>query len=284
MDKYYQILQIPKTATQQEIKKSYRRLAMIHHPDKGGDIDKFKEIKQAYEILSNPQPKNVPFSLFGSLFDIFNNVSRSMRKLPPQVIRYPVSLEDVCKRTVVQIELVRDRICSCSKQVKLACPTCRGSGCMKCSRLGFIPPQGCHNCNRGITRSVKTLNLHLSPIMVSRKYVFHNEGNEYFNKDPADCYIYVDIKPHTTFNIDQQYKLHHTCRISLKESLCGYTRSIKHPSGSTITFGFSGIIIPGSIERIPNQGFYPGSDLFIHHAINYPKLTSDQIKKLSEIL
>lgn len=54
---YYKILNVDKTATEKEIKKQYRTLAMKNHPDKGGDSDKFKDIAEAYEVLSNPEKR-----------------------------------------------------------------------------------------------------------------------------------------------------------------------------------------------------------------------------------
>ena len=53
MDPYLE-LEISIDASDEEIKAQYRALAMIHHPDKGGDEEKFKLIKEAYEILSDP--------------------------------------------------------------------------------------------------------------------------------------------------------------------------------------------------------------------------------------
>ena len=50
---HYITLGVPRTATADEIKKAYRKLAMEHHPDKGGDVNKFQEISTAYETLSN---------------------------------------------------------------------------------------------------------------------------------------------------------------------------------------------------------------------------------------
>jgi len=51
---YYQALNVDKTASQEDIKKAYRRLASKHHPDKGGDTKKFQEIQTAYDVLSDP--------------------------------------------------------------------------------------------------------------------------------------------------------------------------------------------------------------------------------------
>lgn len=54
---YYKTLGVPKTATPEEIKKAYKKLAMEHHPDRGGDTAKFAEINEAYEVLKNPQKR-----------------------------------------------------------------------------------------------------------------------------------------------------------------------------------------------------------------------------------
>lgn len=65
---YYHILGISKNATPDEIKQAYRRLAQKHHPDKGGGQEseaKFKEINEAYQVLSDPQ-KRAAYDQFGS--------------------------------------------------------------------------------------------------------------------------------------------------------------------------------------------------------------------------
>jgi len=51
----YEVLGVSKTASPEEIKKSYRKLASQHHPDKGGSTARFQEIQTAYDILINPQ-------------------------------------------------------------------------------------------------------------------------------------------------------------------------------------------------------------------------------------
>lgn len=66
MKDYYAVLEVEKTASIEDIKKAYRRLAHKYHPDKaGGDEAKFKEINEAYQILSNPE-KRRQYDRFGS--------------------------------------------------------------------------------------------------------------------------------------------------------------------------------------------------------------------------
>jgi len=63
---FYQTLGVPKSASEADIKKAYRRLAHEHHPDKDkGDASKFKEVNEAYQVLSDPQ-KRQQYDQFGS--------------------------------------------------------------------------------------------------------------------------------------------------------------------------------------------------------------------------
>lgn len=54
---YYKILGVPRTASADEIKKAFRKLARKHHPDAGGDEAKFKELNEAYEVLSDAKKR-----------------------------------------------------------------------------------------------------------------------------------------------------------------------------------------------------------------------------------
>lgn len=66
---YYDILGVSKNASQDEIKKAYRKLAHKHHPDKpNGDEEKFKEVNEAYQVLSN-EKKKAQYDRFGKTFD-----------------------------------------------------------------------------------------------------------------------------------------------------------------------------------------------------------------------
>ena len=81
------MLGVSKDASQQDIKKAYRKLAMKHHPDKGGDEQQFKQIQAAYSVLSDPDKRAQydnpnPFEQFGGdpfgqdspLGDIFGQI------------------------------------------------------------------------------------------------------------------------------------------------------------------------------------------------------------------
>lgn len=67
MKDYYKTLGVSKTASQEEIKRAYRKLALQYHPDKNsGSAERFKEINEAYQVLSNPQ-KRAQYDQFGTV-------------------------------------------------------------------------------------------------------------------------------------------------------------------------------------------------------------------------
>jgi len=90
MTDHYAALGVPRTATQDEIKRAFRSLASKHHPDKGGDTKKFQEIQSAYAVLSdaqkraeydNPRPQFSGFGGGGQQFnmnDIFSQMFGQM--------------------------------------------------------------------------------------------------------------------------------------------------------------------------------------------------------------
>jgi molecular chaperone DnaJ len=61
---YYEVLGVSKTASPDEIKKAFRRAAVEHHPDRGGDEEKFKELNEAYEVLKD-EAKRKRYDQFG---------------------------------------------------------------------------------------------------------------------------------------------------------------------------------------------------------------------------
>ena len=70
----YNCLEINENASEEDIRKAYKKLILLNHPDKGGDPDKFNKIHEAYQILSNPLTKKI-IDTFGSMsLDLVKNI------------------------------------------------------------------------------------------------------------------------------------------------------------------------------------------------------------------
>ena len=83
----YDDLELPKTCTSEEIKQKYRILAQLHHPDKGGDVEKFKRMKLAYEVLSDPI-KREHYDSTGDQYDDINLDSEVMARLAIMISQF----------------------------------------------------------------------------------------------------------------------------------------------------------------------------------------------------
>jgi len=185
---YYEVLNVSKTATDAELKKAYRRLAMKHHPDRNTGDDsskaeeKFKEAKEAYEVLSDAQkksaydqfghagvnqsagmggghPGNGNFSdVFG---DVFGDIFGGGRGGGPRVqrgsdLRYnlDLSLENAVSGTSVKIRVptyVGCKACDGSGaekgSKKQTCGTCQGVGQVRMQQGFFAVQQTCPACH-----------------------------------------------------------------------------------------------------------------------------------------
>jgi molecular chaperone DnaJ len=194
---YYKVLDVARSASEADIKKSYRRLAMKFHPDRNpGDTDaedKFKEAKEAYEILSDAQKRAVydqyghagleasrnahsggghgagaeAFSdIFGDVFgDIFGGARRggANQSFRGADLRYEVALdlsEAVFGRTIeIDVNKFAEcEVCHGSGAAKgstpVTCDTCSGTGQVRVSQGFFTLQQTCPHC-RGSGRIVR---------------------------------------------------------------------------------------------------------------------------------
>jgi DnaJ family protein A protein 2 len=155
--RYYEILGVSASATPDELKKAHRKLALQHHPDKGGDSEKFKEINEAYDVLKDPEKRKI-YDEYGEeaikegmgaggggggggmadLFDILSGGGgrrgAKERKSDDVVHRLNVTLEELYNGVTKKLSLSRKLPCSkCngtgSKTGKRhTCSTCQGSG------------------------------------------------------------------------------------------------------------------------------------------------------------
>jgi curved DNA-binding protein CbpA len=96
MESYYRILNLSENCSRNEVVDSYRKLAVIHHPDKGGDSEKFKKISRAYEILTDKHKREKYDNSF--LEDMYINYTDPdkifemvMKKSDEEVFRYYIN-------------------------------------------------------------------------------------------------------------------------------------------------------------------------------------------------
>ncbi|SPW47907.1 chaperone protein DnaJ [Escherichia coli] len=181
---YYEILGVSKTAEEREIKKAYKRLAMKYHPDRNqGDKEaeaKFKEIKEAYEVLTDSQKRaaydqyghaafeqggmggggfggGADFSdIFGDVFgDIFGGGRGRQRAARGADLRYnmELTLEEAVRGVTKEIRIPTLEECDVCHgsgakpgTQPQTCPTCHGSGQVQMRQGFFAVQQTCPHC------------------------------------------------------------------------------------------------------------------------------------------
>jgi molecular chaperone DnaJ len=188
---YYEVLGVPRNASEQEIKSAYRKLALKHHPDRNPDErqaeERFKEAAEAYGVLGDPE-KRRRYDTYGhaglgssagagfdpTIFADFSDIlgdffgfgdAFGRRRTGPRRgadLRYnlEVSFEEAAFGTETQLRIPRAETCSsCSGSgaapgtKPTTCPTCRGSGQVSFQQGFFTVARTCSHC-RGSGRIV----------------------------------------------------------------------------------------------------------------------------------
>jgi len=175
--KFYDVLGLSPDASEDDIKRQYRKLALKYHPDKNKDAgaqEKFKEISVAYDVLSDKE-KRQRYDQFGEkgldgggmggdpsdIFSAFFGGGRPKGEPKPKDIVHelPVALEHFYNGKTVKLAITRDRLCEkCSGSgankpgVDAKCKDCQGRGVQMVTRQlgpGFIQQmqQTCRGCN-----------------------------------------------------------------------------------------------------------------------------------------
>ena len=262
---YYNTLGITKSASEADIKTAYRKMAMKHHPDRGGDEKKFKEVTEAYETLSDPQKKQMfdmgvdpnaqhtsyrqgsPFEFHfntGNFEDVFSNFGfggRPARKNKTLNVNIEVALEDILKGRVIDAEI------------------------------------GIPNGNK------RLVNIEVPPGIESGQQIRYRGMGEHTLKDvaPGDLIVNVLVKQHSVFQ-RQGDMLMIKKFISPWDAILGSEITIETIDKKTLTIGIPAGTQPDTVlscrgEGLPNMRTKVRGNLLIKIQIEIPKnLDSEQ--------
>ena len=250
-EKLYEVLGVDKDADEKQIKKAYRKLAVKHHPDKGGDEQLFKEISAAYEVLSDPEKRQLydKYGLEGvdneggpggpggdDLFSMFFGGQGGRRSAGPRKgpsIQHPlkVSLEDLYNGKTVKLAINRKVIVGDSK----VCDRCKGQGVvMEVRQLGpgmiTQMQRTCSQCNGQGTMAKtknerKVVEVHIEKGAThNQKITFRGMADEMPGRETGDVHFIVQEKDHDLFKRKGADLLLQK-DISLNQALTGYSVS-----------------------------------------------------------
>merc|ERR1719335_204067 len=278
--KFYKLLEVDKGASDPEIKKAYRKLAVKHHPDKGGDPEKFKEITKAYEALSDPE-KRAKYDKYGEEgldgdggggdpSDIFESLfggggrrgggPKRRQKTKDVVQPLKVTLEQMYNGATKKMAITRDVIDK--KKGVQSCRQCDGRGVqVQVVRMGPMIQQmqsACDACGgQGKTFSTKK-EREVLEVMIQKgspdnhKVQFREMADEHPDKDTGDVLFVLKEQPHEVFK-RKGADLYLERNISLVEALCGFEMEVTHLDGRKLIIKTS----PGEIVKPMASGFDP---------------------------
>ena len=223
---YYSILGVAKNAESQDIKKAYRKLAAQHHPDRGGNADKFKQVQEAYDTLGdpakrqqydNPQPQFNFNSTHGfSQEDILNQMFRQKQrhnlKNPDITLAIDITLEDVQygKSLIANYNLRTGQNQTVSIDVP---PGARNGDTIRYSQLG-------EDYNRNLQRG----DLYVK-IRVRSHSVWTRDNDDLSRKIPVDIFTLLlggKIKISTLDNKEIEINVPKGCKAGTVFSIGGY--------------------------------------------------------------
>ncbi len=257
MKDYYAILGVSKEATQEEIKRAYRRLALEYHPDKhpgNKEVEeRFKEINEAYAVLSDPEKRAAYdrgqevgefswsdlFSLFEQVFGIRPGRTPRGEDLEAEV---EVELKDLLTGKEAEVHyarLVPCPDCQGAGGSRLVCPSCGGRGvvetyrqglfgsfvqrttCPHCRGQGYVLKEACRTCGgRGRVSRKETLRVQVPPGMDERALLRVPGMGNLAPGGPGDLYLRLKVRPHPELEREGPHLLYRL-RLGLAQAALG---------------------------------------------------------------
>lgn len=276
---YYKVLGVARDADNKTINRAYRRLAIQHHPDKGGDKEHFAKLNEARDVLTDPEKRKV-YDRYGKQgIQKQGNVRTHGRRQRPQIQvkrNISITLADVFSGRVInmaiQHTILQDpqgkEIKTLDSDAMRPCDTCKGRGCIVVIRrgAGFVHQirQPCSVC-KGKGRRLKDgyvlkevrerISVKIDPGMLDGDHIVLKSKGGWQNNQMADLVLIVRVKKHNIFErkgsdlvIDR--------KISLFQALMGVNFIVTMPNGEkNQLLSPPGMIVhPGMILCVPDLG------------------------------
>lgn len=270
---YFTILGVAAGVSEDEIRKAYKRLAMKHHPDRGGDQAKFQEIQEAYDVLTNPERRarweherqfgnqqhhpggfhfNFGFGPGGPNFEeIFRQFHggqgfRQMRNRDYRVT-VEVDLSSTLQKQIIHVNVQQAN--GTNKTVEVEIPRGIQTGMqMRCAGHG---------------------------------------DNSINNVPPGDLYVNFQVRPHPEFQIEG-INLIKPVRINCIDAILGTRIELKGLDGKMFDINVPSATQHGTKFRIPGQGLWDVNqpvrgDLQIEVSLQVPSgVSHEQLQRLQE--
>jgi len=290
---YYELLNVQRSASDDQIKRAYRKLALKYHPDKvkGTDSEKeqaakmFAEINSAYEVLSDPEKRKIYdrygeegikehqgqqgggrhpaqdiFSqFFGGGFGFGGFGEEEEEDSTPKgnniVADLEVSLRDLYLGASFTVTRDKNIIKPASGTRKCNCKNKMVTRQLGPGMFQQYTQQVCEDCpNVKYQRETEFLRVTVEPGMHDgQEIVQFEEGEPKIDGDPGDLKFIIRQQKHSLFE-RKGNNLHMQYTINLLEALVGFRKEVTHLDGHKVVLSSEGITRPGQIVKIPNEG------------------------------
>lgn len=314
------MLQVPKGASDEQIKRAYRKLALKYHPDKNPGNEeankKFAEISNAYEVLSDREKRNI-YDKYGeeglkqhaaggggrgggmNFQDIFSTFfgggppeeEEKIVKGDDVIVELDATLEDLYMGG--SLKIWREKNILKPAPGKRRC-NCRNEVYHKQIGPGMfqqMTEQVCEQCpNVKYEREGYFVTVDIEKGMQDgQEVVFYEDGEPIIDGEPGDLKFRIRTAPHTHFRREGN-DLHTTVTISLLQALVGFEKSLKHLDEHLVDIGSKGITKPKEVRKFKGEGMplhfsKKKGDLYVTFEVLFPSsLTEDQKTKIKAVL
>jgi DnaJ homolog subfamily A member 2 len=290
----YDILEINPNASEDDIKKSYKKLAFKYHPDRNKNSDskeKFQKIQTAYETLidknkrelydkygknmDKQQEQENHFNPFSNLFDMMNgNVQHRQQNVNKQTVPIQISIEDLYTGCIKKLRITSKQKCENCNATVTKCQSCNGNGfkmmirqmgpmmqqiqveCEECNKTGKkINKSNCNNCKgHGTIKHTFERELVLNKNEDYLKEFKFENIGDYNFETKKNNDIYIQIKLKENIFKINKYDIIFEYSINLHNALTGKNIVFEHPNKKNYIFTTNNCIKDNSVKIIPKLG------------------------------